>query len=267
LRFLSPTSRQGLTLIEILVAMAIIGVLTLVAVPTLGGLLDVQQRAAARELGQTYIWLVDEAKLRNVSFRIRYNLDRNTWKVEMGDPDTLVYGDPETRKEAEEKIAEQMARYTEREKEEAGISEGGATDLRSLSGFDFGGGEDEAEQERLTKSQTWEGLDDPMFTTEQTLPYNAVLHYVWTPQYGEDGARATEDGPPDDPEDDSIAYTYIFPDGSAEHTVVRIITPGDEEDGWSIEVEPLTGAVSIHGDIVDPSDSLKWLPEEGPDLQ
>ncbi len=264
LRF-PPASRQGLTLIEILVAIAIIGVLTLVAVPTLGGMLDVQQRAAARELAQTYIWLVDEAKLRNVSFRIRYNLDRNTWKVEMGDPDTLVYGDPEQRKEAEEKLAEQMARFTEREKEEA--SSGGAMDLRGLGGFSFGGGDDEAEQEKVEKAQTWEGLDDPMFTTEQTLPYNAILHYVWTPQYGEEGKRANEDGPPDDPEEDAIAYTYIFPDGSAEHTVVRIITPGDEEDGWSIEVEPLTGAVSIHGDIVDPQDSLSWLPDEGPSIQ
>ena len=258
-------SRQGLTLIEILVSIAIIGVLTLVAVPTLGGILDVQQRTAARELAQTYIWLVDEAKLRNVSFRIRYNLDRNTWKVEMGDPNTLVYGDPEAREQAEEKLAEQMARFTEREKEEA--QSGDAMDLRGLGGFSFGSDDDEAEEERVQKAQTWEGLDDPMFTTEQTLPYNAIFHYVWTPQYGEEGARASEDGPPDDPEEDSLAYTYIFPDGSAEHTVIRIITPGDEEDGWSIEVEPLTGAVSIHGDIVDPQDSMSWLPEEGPDLQ
>lgn len=261
-----PASRRGLTLIEILVTIAIIGVLALVALPTMNGILDVQQRAAARELAQTYILLVDEAKLRNVSFRVRYNLDRNTWKVELGDPDTLVYGDPESRKEAEELLAEKMARYTEREKEEA-ASNGGALDLRGLGGFSFGGDEEAAEQERVEKSQTWEGLDDPMFTTEQTLPYNAIIHYVWTPQYGEEGARATEDGPPDDPEEDAVAYTYIFPDGSAEHTVVRIITPGDEEDGWSIEVEPLTGAVSIHGDIVDPQDSLSWLPEEGPDLQ
>ena len=261
----SRASRQGLTLIEILVAIAIIGVLTLVMLPSLGGMLDVQQRAAARELAQTYIWLVDEAKLRNVSFRIQYNLDRNTWKVEMGDPNTLVYGNPESRKEAEEKLAEQMSRYTEREKEAAG-ADGGTMDLRGLGGFSFGSDAEAEEEERVRKSQTWEGLDDPMFTTEQTLPYNAVFHYVWTPQYGEEGARA-QDEPPDDPEDDTLAYTYIFPDGSAEHTVIRIITPGDEEDGWSIEVEPLTGAVSIHGDIVDPQDSLSWLPEEGPDLQ
>ncbi len=255
-------SRQGLTLVEILVSIAIIGVLTLVAVPTLAGVLDIQQRSAARELSQTYIWLIDEARLRNVSFRVRYNLDRNTWKVEMGDPNTLVYGDPEARKEAEEKLADRMARFTEREKQEAG---GGTQDLRGISGFSFGGDDSEADEEAI-KSQTWEGLDDPMFTTEQTLPYNAVLHYVWTPQYGEDGARGNDELP-EDPEEESLAYTYIFPDGTAEHTVIRIITPGDEEDGWTIEVSPLTGGVSIHGDIVDPSESMSWLPEEGPDLQ
>ncbi len=251
-----------MTLIEILVTIAIIGGLTAIAVPSLAGLLDVQQRSAARELGQTYIWLVDEARLRNVSFRVVYNLDRNTWKVEAGDPNTLVYGDPESRKEAEEKQKEAMARFTERERQEQSA---GPTDLRGEGGFsfDFGGGEDPDE---AAASNTWEGLDDPMFTTEQTLPYNAVFHYVWTPQYGDEGARA-HDEPPDDPEDDTLAYTYIFPDGTAEHTVVRIISPGDEEDGWSIEVEPLTGRVSVHGDIVNPKDSMSWLPDEAPGLQ
>ena len=254
--------RKGLTLIEIMVVMAIIAIVLAVGMPAISGVLALQQQSAITELSKTYVWLIDEAAMRNATFRIAYNLDRNTWKVEMGDPNTLVYGDPQSREEAEEKLAERMARFTEREKEAAA---GGTQDLRGISGFSFGGDDEEAE-EAAVKAQTWEGLDDPMFTTEQTLPYNAVIHYVWTPQYGEDGARGSEE-PPDDPEDDAIAYTYIFPDGTAEHTVIRIITPGDEEDGWSIEVSPLTGEVSIHGDIVNPSESMSWLPEEGPDLQ
>ena len=84
--------------------LAIIATFAVVAVPTMAGVLDIQQRAAARELSQTYVWLIDEARLRNVSFRVRYNLDQNTWKVEMGDPNTLVYGTPEAREEAEKKL-------------------------------------------------------------------------------------------------------------------------------------------------------------------
>lgn len=238
------TRRQGLTLIEILVAMAILMVMVVVAVPSMQGLLDIQQRAAAKELAQTYTWLVDEAKLRNVSFRIAYNLDKNTWKVEVGDPDALVYSNPEEREEAEEAEKDKLSRYTKRELEE-GI--GDATDLRD-------------------QESKFSGLEDPMFTSGGALEGDAVFAYVYTPQYGEEGRRPSED-PPEDEEEESIAYTYIFPDGTAEHTVVRIVDREDPEDGWTVTVEPLTGKVRLTSDVVDPTDSLSWLPEEGPSLR
>ena len=54
------TARRGLTLIEIMVALAIMVTIG-AAVPTLQGLLGLKQRAAAKELAQTYTWLLDEA--------------------------------------------------------------------------------------------------------------------------------------------------------------------------------------------------------------
>ncbi len=237
-------SRHGLTLIEILVSMAILMVMVMVAVPSMQGLMDVQQRAAAKELAQTYTWLVDEAKLRNVSFRVVYNLDRNTWKVEAGDPNTLVYSSPEEREKAEEEEKDKLSRYTKRELEEG---HGDAVDLRD-------------------QDSKFQGLDDPAFDIGGALEGDAVFAYVYTPQYGEDGKRASKD-PPEDEADESIAYTYIFPDGTAEHTVVRIVDQDDPEDGWTVTVEPLTGKVQLTPDVVDPTDSLSWLPEEGPQLR
>jgi hypothetical protein len=76
----------------------------------------------------------------------------------------------------------------------------------------------------------------------------------------------TKGGPPDDPAEDAVAYTHIFPDGTSEHTVVRIVDADDPEDGWTIEVEPLTGKVNLEPEIVDPEESLSWIPEEGPEL-
>ena len=159
-----------------------------------------------------------------------------------------------------------MARFTEREKEEA-ANGGGAMDLRGLGGFSFGGDEDEAEQERVEKAQTWEGLDDPMFTTSRRSPTTPFSTTCGPPIRRRRGPVRPRTAPQTTPKKTASPTPTSSLDGSAEHTVVRIITPDDEEDGWSIEVAPLTGAVSVHGDIVNPQDSLSWLPEEAPDLR
>ena len=76
--------RHGLTLIEIIVAFAVMAALALVSIPTLNGLFDLKQRAAAKELVQTYTWLLDEAALRNVAFRMVFNLDQQSPQHEHG---------------------------------------------------------------------------------------------------------------------------------------------------------------------------------------
>jgi prepilin-type N-terminal cleavage/methylation domain-containing protein len=236
--------RRGLTLIEIMVVMAIIAIVLAVGMPAISGVLALQQQSAITELSKTYVWLIDEAAMRNTTFRIAYNLDRNTWKVEAGDPGTLVFSTPEEREKHDQEVSDMMSRFTKRE-----LEEGAASEIEDASG-------------------RFEGLDDPVFTTEQTLPDGIRFQFVYTPQYGEDGMMPNPDGPSDDTEDDIIAYTYIFSDGTAEHTVIRIVDVDDEQDGYSLEVEPLSGVVRVTTDeIIKPSDSLSWIPDEGPPLQ
>ena len=236
-----------MTLIEIMVVMAVLAVIAAVAIPSLAGLLDLQQRGAAKELAQTMGWLSDEARLRNVTFRIAYNLDRSTWKVEVGDPGTLVFATPEAREEAEEALKDKMSAFTERE-----IAEGEAEDV--LDDEDAG-------------PRKFEGLSDPAFTVQQELPGGCRFGFVYTPQYGKDGLAPSEDGPPDDPEDEVIAYSYIFPDGTAEHTVIRIVDEDDPDDGWTLEMDPLTGNVRLDSDVRDPTEAFAWLPEEAPEIR
>lgn len=236
-----------MTLIEIMVVMAVLGIIAAVAIPSLSGLLDLQQRGAAKELAQTMGWLSDEARLRNVTFRIVYNLDRSTWKVELGDPGTLVFATPEAREQAEEDLRDKMSRYTERE-----ISEGEA---------------DEDMEDADAGPRQFEGLNDPAFTAQQELPGGSRFGFVYTPQYGRDGIEPSEDGPPDDPEDDKLAYSYIFPDGTAEHTIVRIVDADDPDDGWTVEMDPLTGNVRLDPDVRDPSEAFAWLPDQAPEIR
>lgn len=241
-----PAQRQGFTLIEVMVVIAVMAVVVAVALPTLSGLLDLQQRASAKELAQTYTWLIDEAQLRNVTFRVAYNLDRSTWKVEVGDPETLVFSTPDEREKYDEELKDQMSRYTKRE------VEAGVEDLR--------------DDEESAGVQRFEGLSDSSFETENELEGGCRFAFVYTPQYGEDGMTPS-DVPPEDPEEEHIAYSYVFPDGSAEHTVVRIVGEDDPEDGYTLEVEPLSGKVHLSTELVDPKESMSWVPTEGPQIR
>lgn len=240
-------ARRGLTLVEIAVVMAVMALIAMVGVPAIGGLLDLQQRAAAKEIAETYRWLIDEAQLRNVTFRVAFNLDTGTWKVEVGDPNTLVFATPEERLEHEEAQEEAMSRYTRREQEE-----GAATELDENGdpvGSDY--------------TDRFSGLSDSAFVTGQTLPRGCVFAWVYTPQYGEEGLQRPEE-PAEEAEEQTIAYTYIFPDGTAEHAVIRIVDIEEEDDGYTVEVNPMTGEVSLSTEVVDPSQSFDWIPDEGP---
>lgn len=224
-----------------MVVIAVMAILIGIGGPALSGLLALEQQRAISELGQTFVWLRDEAALRNVTFRIAFNLDQNTWKVEVGDPNTLAFSNPEDREEYEEDLRDRMDRFTDRE-----IEEGAASEI---------------------ETRKFEGLDDPAFTTAQALPSGIRFAFVYTPQYGEDGV-VPNDEPPEDPEEEAVAYAYVFPDGSTEHIVIRLVDVNDEDDGYTLEIEPLTGSVNISEDeITDPEDSLSWLPEQGPTLR
>ena len=93
-----------MTLLEIMVVMAIIALVMAVSIPAVSNVLHIQQVGTTRELAQTYRFLREEAAMRNVTFRIAYNLDARTYKIEVGDPDTLIFTDPEEREKAEELV-------------------------------------------------------------------------------------------------------------------------------------------------------------------
>lgn len=239
---LASSLRRALTLIEVMVVIAVLALLVAVGVPALSGVLDLQQQAAAEELGRTYKLLREEAGLRNVTFRIAYNLDMNTWGVEVGDPTAQAFSSPETREKAEEDLQDEMKRFTQRE-----LEEGAADELKEKSG-------------------RFEMLADPRFNQPKPLPAGLRFAWIYTPAYAPDGLKPSDE-PPEDPADQAIAYTYIFPDGSSEHIVVRIVDEEDPEDGYTLEVEPLSGKAIVSDELVDPAQSMSWLPTEGPKIQ
>ena len=158
------------------------------------------------------------------------NLDRNTWKVEQGDPSSLIFSTPEEAEEFRDEQRAQMRRFTKRQ------IESGEVDI--------------AEDPSPIGA-----IEDPRFNTKQTLPEGLQFAFVYTPQYGEDGVEPNNDLP-DDPEDEAIAHIHVFPDGTAEHTVIQIVEVDDSDVGYSLEMEPMGGTVRFLSDIIDPRESL-----------
>ncbi len=230
--------KRGITLIEMMVVMAVIAVVIAVGAPVLSSVFDLQQRGAAKTLADAYRLLQTEAMLRNVTFRMAYNLDRSTWSVEVGDPSALIFTDPRSREEWEEEQQRKLKRFTKKE-----LEEGQANDI-----IDQGG--------------RFSGLDVPGFPTKGALPDSCRFAYVYTPQYGE--PVTPSEVVPEEREDERVVYSHIVPDGTMEFTVVRIVDIDDPADGYTVEVEPFSGQVRLETDETSIGASLAWIPSEAP---
>jgi prepilin-type N-terminal cleavage/methylation domain-containing protein len=233
-------ARRGMTLLELLVSIGIMLMLTAVMVPTVSGVLMLEQRASARNIAILFEQLHDEAVLRNRTLRIAFDLDRHSYKVETGEAGVTIYTDPEARtafEEREEDFVEQL---------------------------------DPEEREEYLKHVTFQAYEDGQFAKEVSLPPNTRFKMVYTPQYEEPVTpREADDkgkGKDDDDEEPRVVYSYLFANGFAEYTVVQLVDADDEESGYTIVVDPLSGKVEFVSELVDQHDRFEFIPDEGPRL-
>ena len=236
-------ARRGVNLLEVMVVVVIVVTMLVIAIPLAGSLLGAQQRGAAGELAQVYELLQDEAQLQNVTLRVAFHLDDNYYEVEVGSPDTLVFTDPDRRLEHEKEVADKLARQPKRadaDEDQMG-DDGQALDVK-----------------RFAKLQS-------RFLKTFELPSGTRFGGVYTPQYGD--YQRPQDPDDFDPDEKRIAYSYIFPSGYVEHTVVLLVPDGDDESGFTLEVEPMSGNVTIDRELRDWDDNIRLLPERGPELE
>jgi len=229
-----------MTLVEVMVVIAIVLLILGVGIPSMAGLLGLQQRGVVVELATTFAYLRDEATLRNVTFRVAFNLDKRTWVVQAGSPDATIFASEEERLEWEEELEDRLSRFTERE-----LEEGAATELEEQTG-------------------RFQDLTDVTLDLARELPGGSAFGWAWTPQFEEPVEPNLE--PPEDPEDERVVYVHVFPNGQMESAVIRIVDEDDREEGWTIVVEPLTGRIHLENELVEPEDLFDWLPVEGPEL-
>lgn len=220
--------RKGFTLLEMMVVIGVMALTLAVAVPSLSSIWDLEQRGIARELAQTYRFLQSEATLRNVCFRVKYDLDAGGYAIEVGDPSSLVFGSPEEREEAMQAEEKAIKMF-----DTPGLS-GMSAPLGSPTTVSQDGG--------TGSDKKFAGLDMSGFNSKVEFPVTTRYGFVYTPQYKDPQAptpegveRKEEDGP-------NVVYSYVFPNGDIEYTVVRLVDSDDPEDGYTIEAEPSSAA-------------------------
>lgn len=236
----SPRARRraGYSIIELMVVIAILIALVIIMVPAFNSLTAVEQRRVAKQLALTYTHLYDQAIMRNTTFRIAYHLDGNFYDVEVGDPDVLIFDDPEERRQYEKEVEDKLQRFK---------AQDGAVDQY--------GGELGSPNDFQTVSERFEG--------KVMLPRGTRFGGVYTPQFG--WVEPSGDGE-EDPEHPNVVYSHLFKSGFSEPTVVWIVDESDPTEGFSIVVEPLSGVVTLSGELVDWEDAFGDMPQQGPKL-
>lgn len=215
---------------------AIILALTVVLLPAASALFELNQRAAARKLAMTFERLHDEAVMRNRSFRVTFFLDEDRYVIEPGEAGALIAAGPEEREEYDARVKAKLALMDEEEKR----------------------------QWLLRNKQPFEVLE-VAGKMEVELPGGIKFGGFYTPQYGH-VVHPGEKLEGMEKDEKLKLFTYFVNSGYAEHTLVWLVDANDPTDGWTVEVEPLSGAVRLHGELVNPDDEYAFVPEQGPSL-
>lgn len=226
-----------MTLLEVMMVVAIMILLFGVLAPSLSTFLSLDVRSSATKLAHTYGRLRDEAVMRNLTFRIVYYPNEGRYEVEPGEPGALISASPERREEWEEEVRRKLSGMSEEEK---------------------------AEWYR-SRRQPFESRKGAGGALKVELPPNVAIAGVYTPQYGEfvrPGDVLEGQG-----KDDTLqVFSYVMNSGFTEHTLVHVVGVDDPTTGYTVEVEPLSGVVNLHNELLEVRDIREDLPFEGPDL-
>ena len=178
-----PTA-GGFTLIELVIAVAVVALLAAAAVPALRSVSGANARTAAGELAGAARYLFDTAALRHATCRLVLDLDERSWWAECTrDRVTMA---------REARSAEELRR----EEEDASLEERFPD-------------ERDAEKRRLMAKAKWGSFEDRI-ARKRELPGGAAFSEVWAEHLR-------------DPATKGKAYVHFFPQGRAEEARIPIV--------------------------------------------
>lgn len=196
-----------MTLIEIMVTLAIVGLVLGVTISQIGGSFDSKARDASREFSAVIRYLYNKAASENLTMRVVFDFEKQSYWVEAT---------------ADRFLLENEAERAERAKKEK--------KPESKSGSD--GNSDAPAETPIQKAEAKFGAVDSHLLKPIQLPGGVFLKDIYT-----------EHDP--GPVGAGTAYIYIFPNGSVERAIVNLRNEDDSEKR-AIEINPMTGDSRVY---------------------
>jgi general secretion pathway protein H len=230
---------SGFTLIEILVVLAIVGVLAALSVRGLRSLARSDLRASVSHLSGAIRYLFDRASTTGRYHRLVIDLEQGRYWAEVSDDQFYLPRDPETESSAK-KLAALEAELDEKDARRKEMAEAaGDVDMTKVLPMDF----------RPKKARF--GAFKESNLKPVTLKNTEVMD-VFTPRVA-------------DPVTKGRAYIYFFPLGQTEPAIIHLSDP-TQQTIYSLVVHPITGRVRIYNSYVQPPLDMR-VDDEGNDAQ
>jgi len=232
-------AHSGFTLIEILVVLAIVGILAGLSIRGLRSLARSDLRASVSHLSGAIRYLFDRASTTGQYHRLVIDIETGRYWAEVSDDMFYLPRDPETESSAKKLAAleSELDQKQARQKEMAQAA--GDVDMSKVMPMDF----------RPKKARF--GAFKETNLKPVTLKNTEVMD-VFTPRVA-------------DPVTKGRAYIYFFPLGQTEPAVIHLSDP-TQQTIYSLVVHPITGRVRIYNSYIEPPIDMR-VDDEGNDAQ
>jgi len=207
----------GFTLLEIVVSLAVVGLVLGVVISRMDTMLDLEMKSASNKLAATMRYLYNKAATEGLYIRLVLDIENNAYWVEATtDPFVISAG-------------EELEAGDDREDEEKGEAEEGAEE-EAMEEFEEGEGGEEGVY-RIKPSK-------PVFTQVESyllkptkLPGSVQFKDVYV-EHSRTGVSGGQES------------VYFFPNGYVEYAIVNL-KDEDDEVNYSLETNPISGRVNI----------------------
>jgi general secretion pathway protein H len=209
-------AERGLTLIEITIALLIVGLLVFVAVPSIEALAGVRAREEAGRISGAVRYMYGHSALIGKVCRLVFDIDGRAWWAECTQDRFTVGAEPERSRDGKPVVEETRPRTWTANTSASLIDEGKAL---------------QAEIEKEAEFSSFKSDE----VEQRSLPNGANLE-VWVSHQTE---RYTS----------GKAYLYFFPQGHTEKAHIYVKSDGD--DVYTLVVSPLNGKVKVVPEELD----------------
>jgi len=223
------SAQAGLTLIEVSIALLIVGLLFVAVVPSIEGVTGVRAREASSKLTGVIRYMYNESALSGKPCRMVFDLDARAYWAECAQGHFVLNAE---REKARDGAKDEDT--TEKEKLDREL------ELNNSSGFNLtDANEMKAEKERILKQAEFSEFTDDT-VEKQMLPKGVDLG-VWVDHQRE---RYTK----------GQAFLYFFPQGYTERAQIYLSSGSTV---YTLKVSPLTGKVKAVAEELDLPKDIK----------